>query len=92
MRVLGSHGVGRPVDDTENMVLNLASRSLDDYTGQSKPAAQSKTATKKPAASAPASAKPAAVPAKLAEAVMPAADENELDEVTGFHFQSIKRS
>lgn len=88
--VLGSHVIGRPVDDTENMVLNLASRSLDDYTGQSKPAAQSKTATKKPAASAPASAKPAAVPAKLAEAVMPAADENELDEVLGFISRALK--
>lgn len=83
--VLGSHVIGRPVDDTENMVLNLASRSLNDYTGQSKPAAQSKPVAKKPAA-------PAATPAEPAEAVMPAAEaeENELDEVLAFISRALK--
>ena len=86
--VLGSHVIGRPVEDTESMVLDLASRSLDDYTGQSKPP-QRKATTTKPAVSAPAKS-PVVTPAESVDVAQPAASENELDEVIGFISRALK--
>ena len=93
--VLGSHVIGRPVEDTENMVLDLASRSLDDYTGQpERQARKAKAEVKKPAVVTPKAVKPAAKSAESAgkpiQTMAPALAENELDEAIGFISRALK--
>ena len=98
--VLGSHVIGRPVEDTETMVLDLASRSLHDYTGEPERSSQSKAkaapAKPKPEPNPPApAAKPETAPvtttAKESEALVTLAQEtSELDEAIDFIFRALK--
>lgn len=95
--VLGSHVIGRPVEDTESMVLDMASRSLHDYTGQStQPASRKPKATAKPK-SALSTTDTNPVPEPSASIVVSTEtdpetvqSENELDEVISFIFRALK--
>lgn len=95
--VLGSHVIGRPVEDTESMVLDMASRSLHDYTGQPTQPVSRKLKTSAKPKSAPSTTDIKPVP-ETSTSIMVSTETppesvqsgNELDEVISFIFRALK--